>query len=201
MSESTATVHVPIGVELGGAVLANMLACWLDGDRESSFSVEVADEHHDQRATPEQDRLCVCASVDAGAGPSPSREHGAPVCTERESTGHGLERAVGSDFGRGPGQVGSADNGAGGFQDSGSGSLDGPGGCSVCAGGLATGAFEFGLASIAGAMCTDRYAGDRRRWLLQPVRFQRWLIVGLKGDDGSGRTSSVARAPPRWQAQ
>src|SRR6266567_4664401 len=201
MSESPAAVHVPIDVELGGAFLANMLACWLDGDRESSFSVEVADEHHDQRATPEQDRLCVCASVDAGAGPSPSGEHGAPVCTERESRGTGLERFDGSDSGPGSGQVRSTDNGAGGFQDSGSGSLDGAGGRSVCAGGLATGAIEFGLASIAGVMRTDRYTGDRRRWLLQPGRFQRWLIVGLKGDNGPGRTSFVARAPPWWQAQ
>ena len=61
MSESLAASHVPIDVELGSALLANMLACWLDGDRESSFSLEVADEYHDQRAAPEQDRLCVCA--------------------------------------------------------------------------------------------------------------------------------------------
>jgi len=57
------------------------------------------------------------------------------------------------------------------------------------------------LASFAGTVCTDRYAGDRRRWLLQPGRFQRRASVGIEGDNGSGRTSSVARAPPWWQAQ
>jgi hypothetical protein len=38
-------------------------------------------------------------------------------------------------------------------------------------------------------------------WLLQPSRFQRRALVGIEGDNGSGRTSSVARAPPWWQAQ
>jgi len=180
MSESLAAALVPIDVELGGAFLANMLACWLDGDRKSSFSLEVADQYRDQRATPEQDRLCVCTPVDAGAGPSPSGEHGAPVCAEREGLGVGLERSVGSDSGPGPGQVRSTDNGPRGFQDTGGGSLDGASGRSVCAGSLATGALEFRLASIAGVVCTDQYAGDRRRWLLQPGRFQRWPSFGLE---------------------
>src|ERR1700677_208709 len=201
MSESSAAARALFDVELGGMILANMLAGWLDSNQESSLPVEAADEYPDHRATPEQDRLCVCASVDAGAGPSPSGEHGAPVCSAGDGLGTGLERADNSDSGRGSGQVGSADRGSGGFQDSGSGSLDGAGGRSFCAGGFATVALEFGLASIAGAVCTDRYAGDRRRWLLQPGRFQRWPAVGIKGDDGSGRTSFVARAPPWWQAQ
>ena len=64
MSETSAAVHVPIDVELGGGFLANMLVAWIDGDRQSSFSVEAADEYRDQRATAEQDRLCVCAPVE-----------------------------------------------------------------------------------------------------------------------------------------
>jgi hypothetical protein len=75
--------------------------------------LEVADEYHDQRATPKQDRLCACASVDV-----------AQVCHHQEST---------------PGQVKSTDTGPGGFQDPGSGSLDGAGGHGVCAGSLAIG--------------------------------------------------------------
>src|SRR5271163_2641895 len=187
MSELPAAVHALVDVELGGVLLANMLADWLDGDGESSASVEVADEYYDQRATAEQNRLCVCASVDAGTGPSPSGEHRTPVCAEGESPGFG--------------QVRSADSGSGGFQDSGSGSFDGAGGCGFCPGGFATGALEFRLASIAGVVCANRHAGDRRRWLLQPGRFQRRTSVGLEGDDGSGRTSFIARAPPWWQAQ
>src|ERR1700676_1295556 len=201
MSESSAAVHVPIDAELGGAFLANMLAAWIDGDRQSSFSVEAADEYRDQRATAEQDRLCVCAPVDPGAGPSPSGEHGAPVCLEGEGPAIGLERFDGSDSGPGSGQVRSTDNGTGGFQNVGSGSLHGAGGRGFCAGGVEYGALESTLASFAGTVCADRYAGDRRRWLLQPVRFQRRASVGLERDNGSGRTSSVARAPPWWQAQ
>src|ERR1019366_4287145 len=201
MSESAAAFHALVDVELGGALLANMLAGWLDGDRQSSFSVEAADEYHDQRATPEQDRLCVCAPVDPGAGPSPPGEHRAPICPEGEGPSIGLERFDGSDSGPGPGQVRSTDNGTGGFQNSGSGSLHGAGGRGFCAGSIAIGALEFRLASLAGTVRTDRYAGDRRRWLLQPGRFQRRALVGIEGDNGSGRTSSVARAPPWWQAQ
>src|SRR5579872_863431 len=111
MSELPTAVHGPIDVELGGAFLANMLACWLDGDRESSFSVEVADEYHDQRAAPEQDRLCLCAPVNVGAGPSPSGEHRAPVCSERESPRTGLEQCGGPDSGPGSGQIRSTDIG------------------------------------------------------------------------------------------
>jgi hypothetical protein len=87
------------------------------------------------------------------------------------------------------------------FQNIGSGSLDGAGGCGFCVGGIAAGTLESGLASIVGIVCTHRYAGNRRRWLLQPGGFQRRPSVGIEGDDGSGRTSSVARAPPWWQAQ
>src|ERR1700758_4680566 len=132
MSESSATVQVPIDVELGSAFLANMLAAWIDGDRQSSLSVEAADEYHDQRATAEQDCLCICAPVDPGAGPSPSGEHGATVCLEGEGPATGLEQFDGSDSGPRSGQVRSTDNGTGGFQNAGSGSLHGAGGCGFC---------------------------------------------------------------------
>src|ERR1017187_8219337 len=141
MSEPPVAVRALIDVESGGVLLANMLAGWLDANGESSLSVEAADEYHNQRAASEQDCVCICASVDAGAGSSPSGEHGAPICSAGEGTGHGLERAVGSDFGRGSGQVGIADNGAGGFQDSGSGSLDGAGGGRFFAGSFGAGGF------------------------------------------------------------
>src|ERR1035438_313971 len=180
MRESPSVVSASMDLQLGGVLLANMLVGWLDGDRESSFFAEAADEYHDQRATPEQDRLCVCASVDAGAGSPPSGEHGAPVCPAGESPGNGMERADGSSTGSGPGQVRSADSRTGGFQDSGSGCFDGEGWRGFCAGSIATGPLEFRLASIAGTVRSHRYAGDRRRWLLQPGRFQRWPGVDRK---------------------
>src|SRR5271165_449530 len=201
MSEALPALHALIDLKLGSVLLANMLAGWLDDNRESSCSVEAADEYEGYRATPEQDRLCVCASVDAGASPSPSGEYGAPVCPAIESPGAGLERATGPHSGPGSGHVGGTDNRPGRLQDPDSGCLDGAGGGSLGAGALTAGAFEFRLASIAGVVCANRHAGDRRRWLLQPGRFQRRPAVGIKGDDGPGRTSFVARAPPRWQAQ
>jgi len=37
MSESSAVAHALIDVEFGGALLANMLAGWLDSNQESSL--------------------------------------------------------------------------------------------------------------------------------------------------------------------
>src|ERR1022692_1140134 len=201
MSQWPVVPHALIDVEAGAVVLANMLAGWLDENRESLSSVEACDEFRDQRTTPKQDSLCICAAIDAGAGAPSSGEHRAPVRTPAEGFGTGLEGGFGAGLGPGPWEVGSTYRGARRFQDAGSGSFDGTGGGRPCTGGFAAGALEPGLASIAGTVRTDRYVGDRRRWLLQPSRFQRRIVVGIKGDDGSGRTSSIARAPPRWQAQ
>lgn len=71
MSESLPVLEARIDVKLGGVLLANMLSDRLDDNRHSSFSVKAVNEFHDQRAAPEQDRLCLCAPVDAGESPSP----------------------------------------------------------------------------------------------------------------------------------
>src|SRR6516225_8246369 len=167
MSESGAAFHAPLDVGLGGVLLANMLAGWLDSDPKVLSTVEAAHESSDHGTAPEQVGLCVCASIDAGASPPPSREHGASVCPARESAGTGLERPRDSRSRSGSGNVGGPDNGARRLQEPGSRGLLGPGGRGVCPGGLAAGALEFGLASIAGAVRAHRNAGDRRRWLLQ----------------------------------
>src|ERR1035438_718164 len=190
MSEWSSIPHGLIDVEAGGVLLANMLAGWLDENRESSFSVEAGDEFRDQRTTPEQDSLCICAAIDAGPGAPSSGEHGAPVRTPAEGFGTGLEGAFGPSAGPRSWEVGSTDRGARRFQDASGGSFDGPGRGCLCARSFAAGALESGLASIAGTVRTQQYVGDRRRWMLQPSRFQRWPAVGIKGDDGSGRTRS-----------
>ena len=55
MSEAPAALHALIDVGLGGVLLANMLAGWLDNNPEVLSSVEAGDESRDQRTTPEQD--------------------------------------------------------------------------------------------------------------------------------------------------
>ena len=180
MSQRIAIPHTMLDVEAGGVILANMLADWLDEIRESSSSLEAGDEFHDQRSTPEQDCLRICEAIDASASASSSGEYGAPVCTPGESLAIGLERACDSRSGPGPGQIGSADHGARGFQDTGGGRFDGPGGGGSCIGGFPPGAFELGLASVAGTVRTDWHPGDRRRWLLRSGRFQRRTSVGIE---------------------
>src|SRR5215467_10424210 len=201
MSESLAALHAPIDVGLGGVLLANMLAGWLDGDPKVLLPGEAADESQDHRTPPQQTGLCVCSSVDAGTSPRPSREHEAPVCPAGESTGTGLERAGDPHSRPGSGEVGGTDNGAGRLPDTGGGGLHGSGGRGVCVGGLAAGALEFRLASLAAVVRPHRNAGDRRRWLLRSVGFQRRIVTRAEGGYGPGRTSFLARAPPGWQAQ
>src|SRR5947209_10420845 len=188
-------------VKLGGVLLANMLAGWLEDHPNCSAVEEAADEPEDYRTPPEQTCLHLPTPVDTGASAPPSREHGAPICPAREGAGTGLERFGHPHSRPGSGDVGSTSNGAGRLQDPGRGGLDGSGGRGVCAGSLATGALEFRLASLAGVMCAHRDAGDRRRWLLQPSGFQRRPAAGVKGADGSGRASFFTCAPPGWQAQ
>src|SRR6266700_997132 len=111
MSQCPAVPHALIEVDAGAVILANMLAGWLDGNRESSSSVEAGDEFRDQRTTPGQDSLCLCAAIDAGPGAPSSGEHGAPVRTPAEGFGTGLEGAFGSDPGPGPWEVRGTDRG------------------------------------------------------------------------------------------
>lgn len=49
MSQCPAVTHALIEVESGAVILANMLAGWLDENRESSSSVEAGDEFRNQR--------------------------------------------------------------------------------------------------------------------------------------------------------
>src|SRR5258705_347242 len=187
-----------IDVKLGGVLLANMLAGWLEADPNYSAE-EVTDEPEDYGTPSEQTCLHLPAPVDTRTSAPSSREHGAPICAARESAGAGLEPDGDPHSRPGSGNVGGTGNGAGRLQDPGSGCFDGSGGRGVCIGGLATSPLEFRLASIAGVMRVHRNAGDRRRWLLQPGRFQRRPSFGIEGHNGPSRTSFSARAPPGWQ--
>ena len=174
MSEALSALHAPIDPGLGGVLLANMLASWLDRQSAAvTATAEASDESQDQGTSPEQTGLHLLTPVDAGPSAPPSGEHGAPVCTAREGAGTGLERIPDSHARPGPGKDGNGDDGAGGLQDLGGGCLDGPSGRGVCPGSLATGALESRLASAAGAVRAHRHAGDRRRWLLRSGGLQR----------------------------
>ena len=63
-----------------------------------------------------------------------------------------------------------------------------------CAGGLATSAFEPGLASIAGVVCTYRNAAIDEDGCYNPADFNDGLLLGLKGDNGSSRAYYCAGA-------
>src|SRR5262244_889288 len=64
-------------------------------------------------------------------------------------------------------------------------------------GGIAPGALQQGLASIAGTMRHYQALGVRWRRLLRPGRFQRQPRPWHEGDVRSGRTAYHSRAPPR----
>src|SRR5215468_479048 len=201
MRPVTSSMPVPIDVEQGGVLLANMLVAWLDDDLKTLPAGESVDESQDRRTSPEQASLRLPASVDAEPSPPPSGKHGTPVCTPPEGAGTGLERILDPHAGSGPGEDRYRNDGTGGLQDLGDGGLDGASGCRVCVGGLTTGALESGLASAPGVVRTYRNAGDRRRWLLRSGGFQRRIVAGIEGCDGPGRATFFARAPPGRKAQ
>jgi len=196
MSEAPSALLAPIDAGLGGVLLANMVEAWLAGNPDTLASAEAADESQDHGTAPEQTRIHLCAPVDQCPGASPSGEHGAPVCIASDGAGVGLARIGDSHARPGPGHDGDRDDQAGGFQDAGGRCLDGPSGRGVCAGSFAPGALESGLASVAGAVCAHRDAGDRRGWLLRSVGFQRRPLARVEGDHGSSRAAFFARAPP-----
>src|SRR5476649_1212987 len=126
-----------------------MLEAWLTAGPELEPTGGAVDEHQDHPATSEQAGVHLYPPVDAGPGAPPSGEHRAAICAAREGAGTGVATHGGPDPGPRPWPVGGADDGPRGLQDAGGGCLDGASGCSVCAGSVATGALEPGLASVA----------------------------------------------------
>src|SRR6516162_4372789 len=146
MPPAASALPLPIDVRLGGLLLANMLAAWLDDNPKVLSTGEASHESQDRRTSPEPTSLRVFTPVDAVPSPPPSGEHGASVRTAREGAGTGLERIPDPHAGSGPGQDGHRNGSTGGLQDLGGGGLDGASGRGVCLGGLAAGTLESGLA-------------------------------------------------------
>src|SRR6516165_917486 len=190
------TLHPAIDAGLGGVLLANMVEAWLVGNPDCVTSEEATNELQDHGTTPEQAGLHLYPPVHAGSGAAPSGEYRAPICATRDGAGTGLERIGDPHTRSGPGNDGHRDDTAGGLQGSGCGCVDGASGRGVCAGSFAAGELESRLASAAGVVCTHGDAGDRRRWLLRSLGFQRRPLSRIEGDNGSSRAAFFARAPP-----
>src|SRR5437879_8203440 len=163
MSEMCSSLFVPIDPESRGVLLANMLEAWLDARADFLTIAEVTDELEDHRTASEQTCLHLSAPVDPGSSPSPSGEHGTPVCTAAEGTGIGLERSHGPHTRSRPGNIGCADDRTHGFQDLGRGCFDGASGSRVCSGSFATGTLECRLVSTAGVRSEERRVGKECR--------------------------------------
>src|SRR5437016_4095913 len=197
MRPAVSAIQIPIDVGSGGILLANMLVAWLDSDPKVLPTGEAVDESQDRRTSPKQTSVHLLTPVDTEPSSLPSGEHGASVRTAREGAGTGLGRIPDPHAGSGLGEDGYRNGRTGGLQDLGGGGLDGPSGRGVCLGGLPAGALESGLASAAGVVRAHRNAGDRRRWLLRSGGFQRRIVARIEGRNGAGRTTFLARAPPR----
>src|SRR5215469_16316506 len=197
MPPAASALPISIDVRVGGLLLANMLAAWLDDDPKVLSTGEASHESQDHRTSPEPTSLRVFTPVDTVPGPPPSGEHGASVCTAREGAGTGLERIPDPHAGPGPGQDGYRNGSTRGLQDLGGGGLDGASGRSVCLRGLAAGTLQSRLASASGAVRPHRNAGDRRRWWLRSRGFQRRIVARIEGRHGPGGATLFARAPPR----
>src|ERR1700738_2511293 len=91
VSGAHSSLATAIDVKLGGVLLANMLAGWLQSNPHFSAE-EAADEPEDYGSPSEQTCLHLPAPVDTGTSAPSSREHGTPICSARESAGVGMER-------------------------------------------------------------------------------------------------------------
>src|SRR5437667_12406443 len=128
-----------------------------------------------------------------------SGEYRAAIRAAGESPAVGL--ASGTDPHSGPrlGDLGHPDGQPTGLSTPGSGSVAPEGGSSVRLGGVPSVAFGPGLAPVGGPVRLDLHFAHRRRWLLQPRRFQRPLALGTQGHDVCGRVAFLARPPPGRQ--
>src|ERR1700736_5474455 len=196
MNQGLAALPAQINTGLSGVLLANMVESWLEDDPHWLATTEAADELQDHRTTPEQTRLHLCTPVDERPSAPPSGEHGTTVCAARDGAGAGLERIHDPHARPGPGNDRYRDDQARGLQDLSGGCLDESSGRSVCPGSLPASALEPRLASPAGVVCAHRHSGDRRRWLLRSIGFQRRIVARIEGDHGPGRATFFARAPP-----
>src|SRR5919109_1341590 len=106
MRQAVSAIQMPIDVALGGILLANMLAAWLDGDPKVLSTEEAVDESQDRRTSPEPTSVHLLTPVDAEPSPPPPGEHGASVRPAREGAGAGLERIPDPHAGSGPGEDG-----------------------------------------------------------------------------------------------
>src|SRR5215471_2251394 len=86
MPPAASALPRPIDVRLGGLLLANMLAAWLDDDPKVLSTREASHESQDHRTSPEPTSLRVFTPVDAVPSPPPSGEHGASVCCPSPKT-------------------------------------------------------------------------------------------------------------------
>src|SRR6516164_7279238 len=133
------SLSAPMDTQMGGRLLANMLADWLKNGSGFSSMAEAAHEPQDHGTAPPQAGVRVPAPIDPRPSASPSREHGAAVCSARESPGVGLERSCDPHPRPRPGNLGFADGGERRLQDLGSGCLNGASGRSLGSGSLAAG--------------------------------------------------------------
>src|SRR5215467_7488359 len=194
-------VHATIDASLGGVLLANMLEGWLDGNPMVLPTAETANELEDCGTSPKQTCIHLSTPVDAGSSSPPSGEHGTAVCAARYGDRVGVARIVDPNARPRFGKDWDRDGSARGLQNPGCGCLDGARGCGVCSGSVAPGTIEPRLASAAGVMCAHDDSRDRRGRLLRSGGLQRRIAARIEGNNGPGRTSLFARAPPRRQAQ
>ncbi|SPS02912.1 hypothetical protein CBM2634_U470004 [Cupriavidus taiwanensis] len=90
MSQAPLSLTISIDPQSAGVLIANMLEAWLTAESALEPTEEAVDEHQDHSATSQQTGVHLYPPIDAGSGAAPSREHRAPVCVARQSTGTGL---------------------------------------------------------------------------------------------------------------
>src|SRR5215471_691999 len=151
-----------------GAIIANMIESYLAAGA-PPLNAEGADhaESEDCRSSSGPTSLHLHSSVDGGASALQPGEHGAPVQFGEPGDVTRLDTTADSNPRRGSCSLGGADDQTRRLQSPGERCGDGSGRRDLLTGGLAPGALQQRLASVAGAVCYHQDIGVRRRWLLR----------------------------------
>src|ERR1700722_2508730 len=194
---------IPFDLTQAGAILADMVAAFFDPPP-PPVAEERRDDHdelEDQPKPPGATGLYLHPAIDAGPGAVQSREHRAAVQSDEQGPGLRMEPGADPSSGWRSGPVRIRRRQPGRLQTPCERCGIGPSGRDLLLGGVATGAFEPGLASPSGAVRYHQHPRGRRGWLLQSSRVQRLSGPRHEGRLRSGGIAYHPRAPPWWQTK